>query len=131
MDVRRIQLLEHVLDVIRRNYIVRQLTVEVVVRQKFLVAAKLQQPIHHIVFFFNSHLFSNTAGAVGLKIVISFLAPVAGMSRVALTVPTAQPPGGRGARYRRSVRLQRLPISTRQFDGRASSSAKCSNNSRP
>ncbi len=66
MDVRRIQLLEHVLDVIRRNYIVRQLAVEVVVRQKFLVAAKLQQAIHHIVFFFNSHLFLNAACAVGL-----------------------------------------------------------------
>src|SRR5574341_609377 len=58
MNVRGVQLLEHVLNIVGRHNILRQFTIQIVVRKKFLVAAQLEQPIHHIVsiFFFNSHL---------------------------------------------------------------------------
>ena len=58
MNIRRVQFLQHVFDVVRRNDILRQFAIQIVVRQKFLVAAQLQQPIHHVIsiFFFNSHV---------------------------------------------------------------------------
>ena len=48
---------QHIFDVVRRNYILRQFAIQVVIRQKFLVSTQLQQSIHHVIpiFFFNSH----------------------------------------------------------------------------
>ena len=53
------ELLQHVFNVVGRNDIVRQLTIQIVESQKFLVAAQLEQAIHHIIsiFFFNSHVY--------------------------------------------------------------------------
>ena len=57
MNVRRVQFLKYVFDIVRRYDILRQFAIQIVVRQKFFVSAQLQQSIHYVVsiFFFNSH----------------------------------------------------------------------------
>ena len=57
MNVRGVQFLQDVFNVVRRDDILWEFAIQIVVRQEFLVAAELQQPVHHIVsiFFFNSH----------------------------------------------------------------------------
>ena len=46
-----------IFDIVRRNYILRQFAIQIVIRQKLLVSTQLQQSIHHVIpiFFFNSH----------------------------------------------------------------------------
>ncbi len=54
-DVRAFELLQHVLDVVGRDDVVGQLSIEVVESQVLLVAAQLQQALHHVVLVFLFH----------------------------------------------------------------------------
>jgi hypothetical protein len=59
MNVRRVQFLQHVFNVVGGNDVLRQFAIQIVIGQKLFVATQLKQPIHHVVsiFFFNSHGF--------------------------------------------------------------------------